>query len=290
MGMDKEALALSLLPARWREKASLRISQAEEIRLRTGGKPSLLLPGRELPFCEEFVTDTDLLRILEKATGASLHAAQASLSEGFVNFKGIRIGVCGIAAMKEGEACVFRHVSSLAIRVPRECRNICREQIDTLLREGYQNTLVLGPPGSGKTTVLREMIRRFSEKGYRVGVADERNELCSCDDDGQAFELGRCTDVLMGIPKQKAALMLLRGMNPTIIAMDEITRAEDAEAIAEICGCGVGILASAHAGCREDLRKREAYRQLLDRGVFSRLLFVRADKDGRRYRLEQFSP
>ena len=286
--MDKEALALSLLPAHWREAVGLRIREAEEIRLRTGRRPSLLLRGEELPFSRDGVTETDLLRILEKATGASLHAAQSSLSEGFVNFRGIRIGVCGMAAMAEGKTSVFRHVSSLAVRIPRECRGICREQIDALLREGFQNTLVVGPPGAGKTTALREMIRRLSDNGYRVGVADERNELASLDESGQAFDLGRCTDALIGLPKERATLMLLRGMNPLIIAMDEITREADAGAIAQICGCGVGILASAHAGCKEDLRKRPAYRQLLDRGFFSRLLFVRAENAGREYRLEVF--
>ena len=84
--------------------------------------------------------------------------------------------------------------------------------------------------------------------------------------------------------------MLLRGMNPGIIAMDEITREEDAEAILQICGCGVGILASAHAGGREELLERAAYKRLLDRHVFSRLLFVRAEKNGRQYRLESLSP
>ncbi len=290
MGMDKETLALCLLPARWREDAKRQIRQAEEIRLRAGREPSMLLRGEELPFSGERVTEPDLLRILEKATGASLHSAQASLAEGFVNYRGIRIGVCGMAAMKEGQGCVFHHVSSLAVRIPRECRGICREQIETLLREGYQNTLVVGPPGAGKTTALRELIRSLSDSGCRVGVADERNELASRDEDGQAWDLGRCSDVLGGVPKGKAALMLLRGMNPGIIAMDEITREEDAEAILQICGCGVGILASAHAGGREELLERAAYKRLLDRHVFSRLLFVRAEKNGRQYRLESLSP
>ena len=288
--MDKEALALSLLPADWRKEAGLRLREAEEIRLRAGRRPSLLLRGEELPFFSDDVTENDLLRILEKATGASLHSVQSSLSEGFVNFRGIRIGVCGMAGMKDGQTCVFRHVSSLAIRIPRECRGICREQIEVILREGFQNTLVVGPPGAGKTTALRELIRRLSDHGYRVGAADERNELASRDESGQAFDLGRCTDVLVGIPKEKAALMLLRGMNPSIIAMDEITREEDAAAIAQICGCGVGILASAHGGCMKDLQKRPAYRRLLDQGIFSHMLFVRSGRSGRQYQLEGFEP
>ena len=280
--MDKEETALELLPGRWREKAALRIREAEEIRLRAGRRPSYLICGEELAFAQETAAEIDLLRLLEKATGASFHAAQDSLSDGFVSYRGIRIGVCGQAALKEGEKSVFRRVSSLAIRIPRECRGICREQIDVLLREGFLNTLVVGPPGAGKTTVLREMIRRLSDSGYRVGVADERNELAVWDGEGQAWDLGRCTDVIGGIPKEKAAMMLLRGMNPGIIAMDEITQKEDMQILSRICGCGVGILASVHAGSKEELMKLDAWKE---QSFFSRLLFVRNGRNGRQYSL-----
>ena len=285
--MDKAETALELLPGRWREKASLRVHEAEEIRLRTGRRPSCLICGEEVAFAQETVAEIDLLRLLEKATGASFHAAQDSLSDGYVNYRGIRIGVCGQAALKEGGKSVFRRVSSLAIRIPRECRGICREQIDLLLREGFHNTLVVGPPGAGKTTVLREMIRRLSDSGFRVGVADERNELAVWDGDGQAWDLGRCTDVLSGLPKEKAAMMLLRGMNPGIIAMDEITQKEDRQILSRICGCGVGILASVHAGSVEELMNLDAWKE---QGFFSRLLFVQNSPKGRRYSLLPSAP
>lgn len=280
--MDKEETALELLPGRWRERASLRIREAEEIRLRTGRRPGFLIRGEELAFAQETAAENDLLRLLEKATGASFHTAQEALSDGFVNYRGIRIGVCGQASLKEGGQSVFRRISSLAIRIPRECRGICREQIDELLREGFHNTLIVGPPGAGKTTVLREMIRRLSDGGYRVGVADERNEIAVWDGEGQAWDLGRCTDVLSGLPKERAAMMLLRGMNPGIIAMDEITQKEDMQILSGLCGCGVGILASVHAGSIEEMMKWDAWKGL---GFFSRLLLVQNSPKGRQYSL-----
>ncbi len=282
MNVDKEEAALELLPARWRERAALRIREAEEIRLRTGRRPSFVIRCEETAFAQDALSEGDLLRVLEKATGASFHTAQASLSEGFVNYRGIRIGVCGLAALREGETCVFRRVSSLAIRIPRECRGICREPIDVLLQKGFRSTLILGAPGAGKTTVLRELIRRLSDSGYRVGVADERSELAVWDGEGQAWDLGRCTDVISGLPKEKAAMMLLRGMNPGIIAMDEITPKEDMEILSRICGCGVGILASIHAGSREELMKRWT---LEGRDFFAHLLLVQNSAGGRSYRL-----
>ena len=113
-------------------------------------------------------------------------------------------------------------------------------------------------------------------------MIDERGELS-----GGVFDLGRCSDVISGLDKLSGALLLLRSMNPQVIAADEISSPNDLQAMGEIFGCGVGILASAHAADREDLMKRSAYRRLLEKSVFSRLLVIR-QKDGMRsYTLEE---
>ena len=195
--MDKRREALELLPASWRGSVErLDWDKAEEIRLRVGRRPSLLSSGKEAEFREDTVSEEDLQRILEKATCASMHTAAPSLAAGYVEYKGVRVGVCGAALSREGKICAFRSLSSLAIRIPRECRGICAEAIGRLLQEGFCSTLVLGAPGAGKTTALRELIRRLADSGLRVGVADERNELSAMESGGFAFDLGRCSDVL----------------------------------------------------------------------------------------------
>lgn len=289
MNVDKRSLALDLLPPAWRD-AALRCSwlEAEEIRLRRGRAPTLLVAGEERPFRKEKVEEEQLRRILEKATGASMHAAAWGLSEGYVCYRGLRIGVCGTVVTREGKLSAFRSLSSLAVRIPRECRGICDQAAETLLRDGYQNTLVLGPPGIGKTTALRELIRRLSDGGLRLGVADERNELSAQDGEGTGFDLGRCSDVICGAPKADAALMLLRGMNPQILAMDEITALRDREALQRISDCGVGLLASVHSG---DPRIKGRIGQgslLLEQGLFSRFLLIRQEGSKRLYSLERW--
>lgn len=285
--MDKAALAFDLLPLDWRG-SPLRAEglQAEEIRLRRGRAPALLVRGRELPLSGRCVTEEDMFRVLEKATGASVHASAASLREGYINYRGLRIGVCGVFQRAGGERESLLRLSSLAIRIPREYRGICGEAADSLYRSADRSLLLAGAPGAGKTTALRELIRNLSERGLRIGVADERNELAALDARGEGFDLGRCSDVVTGLPKAEAAMLLLRGMNPQLIAMDEITREEDLTALDQIAGCGVGILATVHGTCLRDLRQRSAYRRLLDRGLFQSLLLVEQDGARRVYRRE----
>ena len=112
-------------------------------------------------------------------------------------------------------------------------------------------------------------------------MIDERNELSASASGNPQFDLGQGSDIMIGVPKAQAAIMLLRGMNPEIVAMDEITQREDIGAVEEIIGCGVRIFAAAHARDAADLGKRPLYRALLSGGIFEELVTIRCE-DGKR--------
>lgn len=286
--MDGFERALGLLPEGLRtEAARYRARPVEEIRLRLGRRPSLLigLEELELPLPE---TDAKTIgRVLERVTEASVHAASAALKEGYVSYRGIRVGVCGRALQSGGSLSGLRDFSSLNIRVPREFKGICDNVITRTYTGGFENTLIVSGPGGGKTTALREFIRRFSDRGLRIGVVDERNELSASDGAQAMMDLGGHSDILVGAPKAEGAMLLLRGMNPQLIAMDEISSPGDIDAVLRVFGCGVGLLASAHASGRDELTVRTEYRRLLRKGVFKRLLVIKRSGAGRLYEMER---
>ncbi len=279
--MDPFAAALELMPRRYENALKAHAAFCpEELRARVGRAPSLLYGGAEHFLSAERIEESDLVRILEKATGASLYSAAEAMRRGYFCVGALRIGICGRVTAGGGGG-GFSSYSSLCIRLAREHRGICGDTADRLCARGFDNTLILAPPGGGKTTALRELIRALADGGKRVGVIDERGEIS-----GGGFDLGRCSDVIVSPDKLSGALLLLRSMDPQIIAADEVSAPEDLLAVEEIFGCGVGILASAHAADREDLMKRQAYRRLVEKGVFTRALVIR-QRDGRRsYTLE----
>lgn len=284
--MDGWTRALRLLPAAYRTKlAQLDGSAAEEIRLRCGRQPTLLRDGKELAFSDRLCREEDLLLVLEKASGASLHAVADMLQEGYLSVGGVRIGVCGTlpARVTDGG---FRRISSLALRIPRECRGIARGVLPALLENARGGTLLLSPPGGGKTTLLRECVRCLSDGGLRIAAADERCELAGSED-GEGFDLGSHTDLLPGCEKARGAMMLLRSMNPQLIAMDEISSPRDLEAVRQIAGCGVGILATAHASDAEGMLRRPLYRELLSAGIFQLAVCIEGQGSARRYTLQR---
>ncbi len=282
--MDAYARAVSLLPEDYRQALSMRDgSRAEELRLRRGRRPTLLSDAGERVFSERICTEKDLLCVLEKASGASLHAVADTLRQGYLCTGGVRIGVCG-TLRGEGAEGGFLRFGSLALRIPRECRGIARELLPALRDNARGGTLILSPPGGGKTTFLRECIRCLSDGGLRVAAADERYELSGGEE--EAFDLGGLTDLLCGCDKAQAVMLLLRCMNPQLIAMDEITRRQDLDAVREIAGCGVGILASAHAASPEQMRARPLYRELLREEIFSLAVCIEGSGEKRRYRLQ----
>ncbi len=273
--MDFISKALELLPDRLcTERETLHGCAVEEIRLRPGYAASAIIEGRERSIGTETVSRRDIQRVLEKATGASLHAYLPELCSGYISYGGIRIGVCGTAVIKNGAVCGFKDFSSLNLRIPALFRGNIDRAAARVMSGGFSNTLIVSPPGGGKTTALRELICRLSQAGYRISVVDERNELSATDGASAAFELGEHSDVLVGVKKNRGALMLLRGMNPEIIAMDEITESEDINAIHEVCGCGVGLIATAHASSAASLGSRALYRSLLENKVFENIIEI----------------
>ena len=278
----------ALLPARERQALLARSGdEIEELRLRVGQPITVLCAGREQSLCQSRVTEELLERLLETATGASIHAAAPALASGFLSYRGLRIGLCGTAIIRDGCFVGLRNLSSAAIRLPKACRGVCDDVLEELWQGGFPSTLVAAPPGGGKTTALRELIRLLSGRGVRVAVVDERNELLARDRDGSGFDLGPCSDVLCGCEKGEGAMLLLRAMNPQIIAMDEISKPSDMRAVEEIAGCGVRLLASIHAGDRQELQGRELGRRLLEKRIFRSLVVISGQGSRRRYRVER---
>ena len=265
---------------------------AEEFRLRAGRPMMVAYPGGERPVPgSAAVTAADLGLVLEIASQASAHTVLDRVQSGFVTVRGgHRVGICGSAVVKDGQIHNLRELSSLAVRIAREVPGAGAEVLPQLVEEGeLQSTLILSPPGAGKTTLLRDLIRRVSDglggPPLRVGVADERGELAAMYQGRPMNDMGARTDVMDGCAKGAALMMLLRGMNPQVLAADEITAPEDVEALEQAAGCGTALLCTAHGGGAADLWRRPLYRRLMAAGVFRKVVLIRREGGMRRYQV-----
>lgn len=182
--------------------------------------------------------------------------------------------------MKDGQVTNLKQISSAVIRISREQKGIGAAVVPRLFRgEHFASTLLLSPPGGGKTTLLRDLVRLMSRgeqvPPQRIALIDERDEIAVMYRGQPQMDVGPRTDILNGCPKAAAIPMVLRAMNPQIIALDEITVQEDLQAIAQAAGCGVGLLATIHAGSVEELQAKPLYRALLEGRVFRQAVLIR---------------
>lgn len=265
---------LSILPPRLRREVdSLGKESAQELRLRINAPPELVLGGKEI-WLRENVTEEDLNFIINTASRYSPWAA-ATMAQGYLTAPGgHRIGLCGEAVCRNGCFEGIRQVRSLCIRIARDFQGIGK---DAAALKG--SILILGAPGWGKTTLLRDLVRQRSETlPGSIAVVDERGEVFPKESDAYCFQPGRRTDVLTGCPKAQGIEMVLRTMGPSCIAVDEITARADCDALLRAGWCGVTLLATAHASCKEDLLSRPVYKPLAESGLFDTLLVLQQDK------------
>lgn len=294
--MNSYRQAVGVLPEPLRtgvlEVDSAHMARAEEIRLRVGRKPSVVLPEGELYLSKtKTVESEDLKHLIEIASRWSFHTVLEQIRRGYLTIEGgHRLGLCGTAVMEGEQIHTLRDISAVNLRVARQMPGIAKQVVGQLTQEGQlRNTLIFGPPGAGKTTLLRDLIRCISNgeglAPLRVSVADERGELAAVWGGRPQMDLGERTDVMDGCPKALATTLLLRGMGPQVIAVDEITAPEDVLAMEQAVGCGVVLLATAHGAQAEDLRSRPLYRLMLEKKIFHRLVVVRVERGRRTIRV-----
>ncbi|MBQ7573713.1 MAG: stage III sporulation protein AA [Clostridia bacterium] len=206
-----------------------------------------------------FVTKKDMETAIELISEASMYAVKNELVQGFITVNGgNRIGICGTGVIKRGEVSYIKDISSLNYRLANEVVGVS-DKVLNFITDGIEikNTLIISPPGAGKTTMLRDIARNLSELGFSVCVVDERFELASMHEGKSAFDLGVSTDVISGIPKHMAMSMVLRSMSPQVIITDELGTEQDTEAVLKMQRCGVAVIASMHGSesLENDTRK-----------------------------------
>lgn len=272
-----------------------RLAELEELRLRRRFPLTVLLPGGEVETGGQLIGEDELRQVVENATQASAHTVLDRMRQGFVTLRGgHRMGLCGTMVCRDGENVTLRDLSSLSIRVARPVVGQAKVLLPELMQDGeFISTLILAPPGAGKTTLLRDLVRGLSDGDagppLRVGVADERGEIAALWRGEPQLYVGRHTDVIDGCAKANGLSILVRGMNPQVVAVDEVTDPVDARAITETVGCGVALLATAHGRGMEDLRRRPVYRALLADKVFRRLVVLECRNGKRAVRTEVLS-
>ncbi|MDR1132162.1 MAG: stage III sporulation protein AB [Oscillospiraceae bacterium] len=284
--------AIRLVPPKLRTEmlalSGAAVAGAEELRLRIGRPPALVVSGSEIEILPSHsVTAAELQLVLELATRASAHTYADSIRQGFVTADGgCRVGICGTAVAEDGRITGLRRFSSVCIRIPREKRGCADALLPDLTERGFESLLIVSPPGAGKTTLLRELVRLLSDGGRRVSLVDERSEVAGSFEGQPCFDVGARTDVLTGAPKGEGIFLLLRAMSPQIIAFDEITSPADIEAAEAAANCGVSLIATAHGNGVVDLAERALYKKLLDKRIFRRAVVIENRRGIRHYTAE----
>ena len=234
----------------------------EEIRIRLNRQAYIVLDGINI-IINYVVTDDEMLKILKTVSHYSLYAYKDTISQGYISLdNGIRIGVIGRASVEENTIVGVYNISEFVIRLPHSIDIECNEIAD-LSEKG--SLLIYSPPGVGKTTLLRSMIRKISQ-GYnakRCAVIDTRGELSIGLDNK-----GLLVSILSGYPRKKGIEIAVRTMNAQIIFCDEIGDEQDASAIIDAQGAGIPIVATCHGSSINDILSHTGIHNLHKSKIF----------------------
>lgn len=274
------------------ERAAPDFDGLQEIRLRTGRPLAIVERGREVFLTGDGartreagaawrVTAQELRETMEFVGEYSLYAYEDELRQGYLTIRGgHRVGVAGRTVLDGDKVKSVRYISCVNVRLSHEVPG-CADPVLPYLwgDEGLLHTLIISPPRCGKTTLLRDMVRQISDgsrarRGYTVGVVDERSEICGCFMGIPENDVGIRTDVMDACPKAEGMMMLVRSMAPEVIAVDEIGRYEDIDAIETVLYSGCRLIATVHGSSLSDIQAKPLFQRLAQEQVFERYVIL----------------
>lgn len=262
----------------------------EEIRIRVD-KPIILKFNHLEKIIKYNVSQEEILNILQLICENSIYSYQHQIANGFVTVNGgHRIGITGSCVIEEGKVININYLNSLNFRISRQiidCSKKVLKHILNLNSNTIYNTLIVSPPGSGKTTILRDIVRQISNGikelkfiGLNVGVVDERGEIASLYKGSPQNNVGIKTDVIENVPKNIGIKMLVRSMSPKVIVADEIGNFEDVEAINYAMCSGCKGIFTAHGDTFDDIYLNPVLKNLINSHIFETIIFLNSKEKG----------
>ncbi|WP_404355479.1 stage III sporulation protein AA [Cytobacillus firmus] len=262
------------------------LKDLEEIRVRISRPIELTVRG--VPHFLPYIIDSeDAVHLLNKISHFSIYTLEEELKRGYITIEGgHRVGLAGKVILEQGKVKAIRDISSFNIRIAREKVGIAQTLIPRIYRAGWLHTMIIGPPQTGKTTLLRDIARIISSgdpgsglPASKVGIVDERSEIAGCVNGIPQMTFGNRIDVLDACPKAEGMMMMIRSMSPEVLVVDEIGRHEDAEAIMEAVNAGIKLIMTTHGNSLEEIKRRPTLQTILEMGVFQRFIEL-SRKDG----------